>query len=245
METILRLHDVSKSFGMLSAVKDVSFEVEKGEIFGIAGPNGAGKTTLFNVISGIPFPADSGSIIFKGAPIQKRAPYKIYQHGLARTFQRETVFGSLSVLENVTIAARYGAGTRGKDPRRISMDTLEVVGLEGKSSTLAGELSLFEKKLLMLASALVSQPALLMLDEPASGLNRNEIAHFAKIVTLLKANGMTLLLIEHVLPLLLTLSDRLMILDHGRKLTEGHPDDVLKEPAVVRAYLGKGFRHAG
>jgi branched-chain amino acid transport system ATP-binding protein len=229
---------------MLSAVKDVSFDVEKGEIFGIAGPNGAGKTTLFNVISGIPFPADSGSIVFQGASIHNKAPYKIYQHGLVRTFQRETVFGSLSVLENVTIAARYGSGTRGKDPRARSMDTLALVGLADKATTLAGDLSLFEKKLLMLSSALVGQPSLLMLDEPASGLNRNETDFFAQIVTLLKANGMTLLLIEHVLPLLLTLSDRLMILDHGRKLTEGRPDDVLKEPAVVEAYLGKGFRHA-
>lgn len=241
MPVILEVQHVSKSFGQLKAVDDVSFKVDKGEIFGIAGPNGAGKTTLFNVISASPFRSDTGRISFCGETIHHMAPHRIFRRGLARTFQRETVFDSLSVVENVLVAAHYSGRTT---PQKESLKTLEIVGLASQSAEEAGTLSLFDKKRLMLASALVAQPSLLMLDEPASGLNRAETDYFAGLFRSLQAEGMTILLIEHVLPLLLSLSERLMILDHGQKLTEGSPDEVVGEKRVIEAYLGKGLCHA-
>jgi branched-chain amino acid transport system ATP-binding protein len=242
MNTILKVQKVCKSFGKLSANADISFEVNQGEIFGIAGPNGAGKTTLFNVISGLPFKADSGQIFFQGEAIHKKAPHRIFQKGLARTFQRETVFSSLTVQENVEVAARYSLNLPRTELEEEALKALALVGLEVQVHDVADSLSLFDKKRLMLASALVSQPALLLLDEPASGLNGKEIGFFENLFKILNSKGITILLIEHVLPLLLSLSERLMILDHGLKLTEGKPNEVVNNPLVIEAYIGKGYR---
>jgi branched-chain amino acid transport system ATP-binding protein len=243
MEEILKVQEVCKFFGKLPANMDISFKVNEGEIFGIAGPNGAGKTTLFNVISGLPFKPDSGQIHFRGEAIHKKAPHHIFRRGLARTFQRETVFDSLSVQENVEVAARFGLKIIRTDIKENALKTLALVGLEEQAHELASGLSLFDKKRLMLASALVSNPSLLLLDEPASGLNRKEIDYFARIFKSLNARGLTILLIEHVLPLLLSLSGRLMILDQGLKLIEGNPNEVVSNPKVIEAYLGKGYRY--
>lgn len=241
MGRILVVENVSKSFGRLMAVNDVSFEVEENEIYGIAGPNGAGKTTLFNSITGIPFHADSGRIIFRDTAIQSLPPHVICHKGVARTFQKETSFDSLTVMENVLVGAAFGHGGKDKQvPRNQALKALELVGLADQSDREACNLSLFEQKRLMLASALVTQPKLLLLDEPAAGLNHEEIQQSAELIESINTRGITIVLIEHVLPLLLKLSQRVMILNEGRKLVEGRPQAVVKDRRVIDAYLGGG-----
>ena len=238
MEPLLVVDQVSKSFGRLKAVAEVSFSVAPGEIYGIAGPNGAGKTTLFNIISAIPFHADSGRILFKGQPIQSIAAHKVNHRGLARTFQRETVFETLSALENVLVAAAFGRSKNTAGPRQRALDMLDFVGLADRRHQEARHLALFEKKRLMLASALVTGPELLLLDEPAAGLNQAEIGQSLELFRTINGQGVTIILIEHILPLLLTLSHRVMILDHGQKLCEDLPDHVVENQVVIEAYLG-------
>lgn len=238
MGSILEVQSVSKRFGKLKAVDHVSFSVERGSVFGIAGPNGAGKTTLFNIISGIPYRSDDGTIYFDGNYIHSLRPDRICRLGLARTFQRETAFDSLTVAENVAIGAKYGGGSIRDDLGDKINGALESSGLEPLAERESKHLTLFEKKRLMLATALVAEPKLLLLDEPASGLTASEIEHFADLLRDINKNGMTIILIEHVLPLLLSLSQKVMILDYGQKLTEDLPEKVVKDPAVVEAYLG-------
>ena len=239
MSSILVLEDIQKSFGRLMAVADVSFEVEEEEIFGIAGPNGAGKTTLFNVISGIPFHPDSGRIYFQEKQIQSTPAHVICHMGIARTFQRETVFETLSVLENVWVGAAYGHNGEGRSQRhQRAGDVLEFVGLTKDLDREAGQLALFDKKLLMLASALVTRPKVLLLDEPAAGLSKAEIEQSAELFRSIQSQGIAIVLIEHVLPLLLSISDRVMILNEGQKLIEGLPGEVVKDERVIKAYLG-------
>lgn len=230
---------VCKSFGRMRAVDSVSFVVSEGEIFGIAGPNGAGKTTLFNLISGIPYHADAGRVVFRGQPIHRRLAHSICHLGLARTFQRETVFETLTVLENVLVGAVFGRPLPGRSRVEMAYDALEQVGLEARKDEQARHLPLFDKKKLMLASALVTNPCLLLLDEPAAGLNHQEVEQTSAIIRDINARGITIVLIEHVLPLLLTLSHRIMILNQGQKLLEGSPQEVVRDERVVEAYLGR------
>jgi branched-chain amino acid transport system ATP-binding protein len=244
MADLLICDNVSKAFGKMMAVNAVSFRVAEHQIFGIAGPNGAGKTTLFNTISGIPFRSDSGTIVFRGQPIQGMLPHAIAHLGVARTFQRETVFHSLTVLENVIIGAQYGQKTLASgDLRERAHDALRLVGLEHRSNDSSRNLPLFEKKRLMLASALVTNPTLLLLDEPAAGLNQVEIRKTIELVQAIHARGVTIVLIEHVLPLLLELSQHIMVLNMGEKLLEGDPRAVVRDARVVEAYLGKRGGH--
>jgi branched-chain amino acid transport system ATP-binding protein len=241
MPHILKVEGACKVFGSLRAVDGISFAVEEGEIFGIAGPNGSGKSTLFNIITSIPFPADAGEIRFADTPIQSKRANEICRDGVARTFQKETAFDSLSVLDNVVLGAVYGAAGRGSDAdvRRLGRETLAFVGLDDEQhDRLAGELSVFDKKRLMLASALSTRPRLLLIDEPASGLTKPEIEQTIELVRRINDQGVTVLVIEHVLPLLLSLSNRLMVLNQGQKLVTGRPEDVMRDPRVVEAYLG-------
>ena len=239
MTHFLEVKHVNKSFGRLQAIDDVSFTVDEGEIYGIAGPNGAGKTTLFNTISGIPFGPDSGEILLNGRSLQKLPPHKIAQAGIMRTFQKETSFPSLSVRNNIQVGAVYGS-TKIKNVSAAVDDMLALLSLTHVADTLAENLTLFEEKRLMIASALVTKPKLLMLDEPASGLNAVEIEKMADLIRQMNARGVTILLIEHVLPLLLSVSERIMILNYGSLLTEGLPKEVVSNPEVIAAYLGKG-----
>lgn len=241
MQVLLKTVGVSKYFGKLEAVSDVSFEVKQGEIFGIAGPNGAGKSTLFNAISGIPYHANSGKILFKGHEIQKAPPHVICHSGIARTFQKETVFETLSVMENMFVASAFSkhyAGSSEKQRHERGLEILDFIGLGHCRDREAVHLSLLEKKLLMLATALVTQPTLLLLDEPASGLTPEEIRHLDGLLHKLNEKGITIVLIEHVLHLLLGVSERVMILNEGRKLVESTPDEIVHNEQVIKAYLG-------
>ena len=245
MTVCLSAKDVSKSFGSLAAVSNVNFEVETGEIFGIAGPNGAGKTTLFNMITGIPFHADSGEVWFDGVRIDKMDPPKIFQRGLARTFQQEVAFDGLSVLENVEIASHYAKNSTSKDEHKSRVKkALSITGLTGLESGFARDLPFFEKKKLMFATAIAANPKLLMLDEPAAGLSQGEGQELVQVVKELRDLGITVIIIEHVLPILFGVSDRLMILDAGQVLTIDVPEKVAVDPRVITAYLGER-KHGG
>ncbi len=243
---LLAVEAVSKSFGALRAVDAVSFDVRAGEVFGIAGPNGSGKSTLFNVISGIPFGPDSGRVAFDGHDLHSLRGHRIARLGLARTFQRETSFDTLSVLDNALMGAAYGLGRRAGPPARAAAAALEFTGFApGSFARPASELSVYDRKRLMLASALAMRPSLVMLDEPASGLTRPEIELLVALIRRVAASGAAVLLIEHVLTVLLSLSDRLMVLNQGRVLTLGEPSTVVRDREVVRAYLGERALEAG
>lgn len=235
---------LSKAFGALRAVDQVDFEVSEGEVFGIAGPNGAGKTTLFNLVSGIPFSTDTGTISFYGQRIEKLAPHRIFRGGLARTFQKESVFDALSVRQNVRVSAAFGqTGPRRERTQKVDA-VLERVGLAEVAEAQAATLPLYAKKRLMLGAALVARPKLLMLDEPGAGLNAVELDEFMKLVLELNREGLTLIVIEHVLSLLFGVSHRIMIMDSGRKIAEGPPDQIARNDAVIEAYLGERGKEA-
>ncbi|PTE11563.1 ABC transporter ATP-binding protein [Mesorhizobium helmanticense] len=237
---LLEVEGVSKAFGSLKAVDDVSLAVEAGEIFGIAGPNGSGKSTLFNVITGIPFGPDRGRIRFDGTDIQARSGNGIARLGLARTFQRETSFDGLTVFENALIGAGYGKpGRRAAEARSRAVEALEFVGLSSPAfGRLAGELSVFDRKCLMLATAIATEPRMLLLDEPASSLTKPEIETSIGLIRRTAERGITVVLIEHVLTFLMSLSQHLLVLNQGRVLAAGEPKSVIADPRVVEAYLG-------
>ncbi len=244
MATLLSVSKATKKFGELVAVDNVSFEVEAGEIYGIAGPNGAGKTTLFNLITGIPYTADAGAVYFRGEDISDLSPHKIYERGIARTFQKETAFDTLTVQENVRIGAVFGTELRPEDYEAAVQSSLEALDLSADRDRLAGELSLYAKKRLMIASAIVSKPSLLMLDEPAGGLNVAELSELEKLIRRLSHGEMTIIIIEHVLPLLFGVSNRVMVMDFGERLAEGSPEELARNDVVIEAYLGERGKDA-
>jgi branched-chain amino acid transport system ATP-binding protein len=243
-DTILQCEGLTRSFGALAAVNRLSFTVERGQVFGIAGPNGAGKTTLFNVLSGH-VPPSSGTIRFNGRPIQGFPPHRVCHQGIARTFQLPLVFASGTVEENVMVGGYFGR--RGGFPglgfdraskRRVA-GALAMTGLTDRRATPANRLSVFDKKRLMIASALATEPAILMLDEPVGGLNHDEIDECVALIRRLNQTGVTILLIEHVMRALMTLSDRVLIMHAGEKLAEGTPEEIRRAPEVIRVYLGR------
>lgn len=236
---MLTVENVCKSFGKMLAVDHVSFRLEPKEIYGIAGPNGAGKTTLFNVISGTPFKADGGQILFGKQPIHKAAAHTVCHMGIARTFQKETLFETLTVWENARLSAAYGKpGSDKAESERRAGEALDLTGLKSHLGREARHLSLFDKKRLMIASALATHPKIVLLDEPAAGLNRIEIRETINLIRRINGQGIAVILIEHVLPVLLTLSHRVMIMNQGRTLVEGSPEEVVKNEQVIQAYLG-------
>lgn len=237
---LLEIHNLTRRFGALVAVNDVSFSVQPGEIFGIAGPNGSGKSTLFNIVTGIPFGPSSGRVFFKGAEIQRAKPFEISRRGLVRTFQKDAEFSTLTALENVRCGAVYCGAMRGEAAREAAVGALEAVGFDRRSyDRCALELSVYERKQLMIASALAGNPAMLLLDEPAAGLTRPEVADLGALVLSVKRLGVSVLLIEHVLTLLLRVSEQLLVLNNGSVLAHGDPESVVADPHVVEAYLGK------
>ena len=238
MTPALTVRNVSKAFGRMTAVSDVSFEVAPGEVFGLAGPNGAGKSTLFNVLTGIPFGPDAGEIELAGRPIARLAPYRIARAGLTRTFQTEAVFGQLTVADHLRLcAARTALGKRLGDRVRACGDALETVGLR-EPDVLADTLSLVDRKRLMIATAIVAGPAVLLLDEPAAGLEPQDQDELVVLLRRVNAAGVAVVLIEHVLRVLRAVCGRMAVLDAGRVIASGSPDVVLSDPRVMTAYLG-------
>lgn len=248
VEPLLVCHEVTKRFGSLVAVDRMSMTVRKGEILGIGGPNGAGKTTFFDVITGIT-PASGGHIFFDGQDVTRTGADRLCQLGMARTFQLNAAFDHMTVLENVEIAAYYGRRRRlfpglrmGRETRDAAAMALAFVGLSEKAGKRVAELPVLDRKLLMIAGAMATEPRILFLDEPVGGLNADEIDFVIDLVRRLTAAGLTVVLIEHVMRFLLALSSRVLIMHHGGQLFEGPPEHVAEDDRVVEVYLGQGAR---
>ena len=239
---LLEGKDVTKRFGGLTALSNVDFYVEEGEIAGLIGPNGAGKTTLFNVIAGT-FSPTSGSIGFEGKNITGLKPHRICKLGIARTFQTPKPFPNMTVYENVLAAELFGC-TREKgfsDPKKKLNDILEKFGLASKGNMFASSLPLFEQRMLELARALSTKPKILLLDEVMAGLNPTETAQMIKVVRELRKDGITIFMIEHNMRAIMEIADRVMVLHQGMKIAEGEPKEIAKAPEVIEAYLGEAY----
>lgn len=237
---LLEGENVTRYFGGLAAVSDVDFCVEPGEVVGLIGPNGAGKTTLFNLISGALVPK-AGAIRFKGQEITGLKPNKICKMGVARTFQSVKIFGSMPVLENILLGALFGTcgGVSWADAGREATRSLEFVDLSALRDRPAKDLTLANQKRVEVARALATKPEMLLLDELMAGLNPTEVAQSMELVTRIRDEGITVLVIEHVMKAIMSVCDRIIVLNHGKKIAEGTPQEIATSKTVVEVYLGE------
>ncbi|MFP3880911.1 MAG: ABC transporter ATP-binding protein [Actinomycetota bacterium] len=240
---MLELVDVGKNFGGLRALDGLSFQVEEGEILGLIGPNGSGKSTAFNVITGV-LRCDSGQVIFGGEDVTGLAPHRISRLGVARTFQVVRPFPHLTALENVLAGQLFGrqGSSRGAESREGALAVLDRVGLADKAEHLASSFTIVERKWLEVARALASSPQLMLLDEFMAGLSPRQIPEAVGLVKSIRDSGVTIVVVEHVIKAITGACDRIVVLDAGKKLAEGSPDEIVNDPAVIEAYLGT--RHA-
>jgi len=242
MGELLVVRDLSKRFGGLRAVQDLSFSVGEGQIVALIGPNGAGKTTCFNLITGYYRP-DAGSILAFGHELVGLRPYDVCARGLARTFQVARPFGKMPVLANVMTGA-FLRDKKLQAARQRARAAIEFVGLSAKESTLAGDLTTIDQRRLEMARALATEPRLVLLDEAMAGLNAAEIDQAVALVGQLSKRGLTIVIVEHVMRAIMAVAQHIVVLDHGQKIAEGGPKEVSANPEVIRAYLGSGYSHA-
>lgn len=244
MDAILQIRGATRYFGGLAAVKDVTVDVEEGEIFGIIGPNGAGKTTLLNLISGL-LSLSSGDIFFRGQSLKGKRPHQICRLGIARTFQVVKPFQGMTVRENVAIGALFGAGqgsAKGiRGALRDADEILEFVGLDGKADLAVSDITLADRKRVELARALAMRPTLLLLDEVMAGLNPKEVGDMMDLVREVNRRGVTILVIEHVMRAIMGISHRILVLHHGQPICLGTPQQVCTDERVIAAYLGERY----
>jgi len=242
--SLLKIENLSKSFGALWAVNNVSFDVNEGEIVGLIGPNGSGKSTVFHLITGL-LKANKGMVKYAGKDLTKLKSYQISQCGIARTFQIVRPFPEMTTLKNVMVGSAYGSSPSRSvkeadtDARRL----LDLTGLTGKSSARAGQLGLIYRKKLELARALATKPKLLLLDEVMAGLNPTERMETVELLKNIRNYGVTMVVVEHVIKALFSMTDRVVVLNAGEKIAEGTPKEISRDEEVIRVYLGD-YKHA-